>query len=561
MREVRREMNANNNNNDNNDDDARRDLRYAVYWLLILTSLAACAGRIFSLESSLGETPLLSANDRSRWCTIRALVDHGTYVIDEVIFSDLRKKRRDREWYTIDMVRHKGWDGQEHYYSSKPPLLATLLAGPYWLIKTTMGATLKDEPFYVVRLMLVIANVLPLAVYFVLLVRYAERFCQTDWSRLFLVAAGTQATFLTAFAVTLNNHLPAAISVMIALYAAARVWCHGQRNIRHFAVAGLFAAFAAANELPALSFLAGVALVLMLCSPSRTMLAFVPAAALVAVAFFGTNYAAHGTLRPPYAHRADGQLLAVLDEDVTDELDAGAVPAIVREALADEGIDISGRAVIARKTSDTRWVLWDLPGQDRIAIVRDGDTFRLHAWDNWYDYERSYWTAERKTGVDRGEPSRSRYAFHVIAGHYGIFSLTPVWLLSLFGAVHWIGRKQIDRPAAAENARIPDWIAGERGLALAIVLLSAVCLLFYLVRPLQDRNYGGVTNGFRWMFWFIPMWLMLLAPAGDRIADRRSLRLLAYVLFAASVLSANDSPLNPWTHPWIYRYLEYLRWI
>ena len=31
------------------------------------------------------QRPFLSANDRSRWCTIRALVDDGTYAIDQIV--------------------------------------------------------------------------------------------------------------------------------------------------------------------------------------------------------------------------------------------------------------------------------------------------------------------------------------------------------------------------------------------------------------------------------------------------------------------------------------------
>ncbi len=44
--------------------------------------------------------PFLSANDRSRWDTVRALVEHGTYAIDDVI--------REPGWDTIDMVKHPG---------------------------------------------------------------------------------------------------------------------------------------------------------------------------------------------------------------------------------------------------------------------------------------------------------------------------------------------------------------------------------------------------------------------------------------------------------------------
>src|SRR5690348_18145214 len=45
-------------------------------------------------------TPFLSANDRSRWATIRSLGDGGTYVIDDIIFD--AKGNRVRGWHTID---------------------------------------------------------------------------------------------------------------------------------------------------------------------------------------------------------------------------------------------------------------------------------------------------------------------------------------------------------------------------------------------------------------------------------------------------------------------------
>ena len=38
---------------------------------------------------------------------------------------------------------------------------------------------------------------------------------------------------------------------MIAIYAAVRIWFDGERRMRYFVAAGLFAAFTAANELPA----------------------------------------------------------------------------------------------------------------------------------------------------------------------------------------------------------------------------------------------------------------------------------------------------------------------
>ena len=61
--------------------------RWSIYWLLIICSLAVVCARLWQIEGdSHGErVPFLSANDRSRWCTIRSLGDHDTYSIDLVL--------------------------------------------------------------------------------------------------------------------------------------------------------------------------------------------------------------------------------------------------------------------------------------------------------------------------------------------------------------------------------------------------------------------------------------------------------------------------------------------
>lgn len=100
-----------------------------------------------------------------------------------------------------------------------------------------------------------------------------------------------------------------------------------------------------------------------------------------------------------------------------------------------------------------------------------------------------------------------------------------------------------------------------RGLTVAIVGLTLVCLAFYLARPLIDRNYGGVSCGFRWMFWFIPLWLLLALPAADAAAPSRWLRAVCLALLAASVFSSSWSALRPWAHPWLYDYWQRLGWL
>jgi hypothetical protein len=498
-------------------DDPAFHLRQSMYWLLICLSVGVMLGRVMAvdavdrtamakdrlnriageldrrkvqlrqqgldgeaLEKELARIgtqlrreaqlrrPFLSANDRSRWCTVRALVEPdmrvegAPYAIDKVI--------QDPNWDTIDMVKHDG-----HLYSSKPPLMATLMAGIYWIIYHMIGMSLATHPFIVGRIMLVIINVIPLAISFTLLARLAERFGTTDWGRLFVMAAATFGTFLTTFAAAINNHLIAAVCATVVVYAVVPIWIDGQRRIRYFVLAGFFGALMAVEELPALALFAPISLALLCKAPRQTLLTYVPAAMVVAAAFFATNWIAHSSLTIPYMHRGPG--------------------------------------------------------------------------DNWYDYIyqrngkeiESYW--RHPNGIDLGEQSRAVYALHVLVGHHGIFSLTPIWLLTVAGIIIglWSGR----------NPRLRQW-------AVIIGGISLICIAFYLFRPLSQRNYGGMTSGFRWVFWLAPLWLLSMLPAVDLLSKRRWTRVLALALLIISILSASYPTWNPWTNPWIMDYVKYL---
>jgi len=494
--------------------DSRAALRRGVYGLLIALSIGVMVGRIFAVNSVdriaqendlvsravakqvsdakqaertpdaaqieqwqkearakfALQRPFLSANDRSRWDTIRSLVEHGTYAIDDIVAEP--------NWDTIDMVQHVGRDGKPHLYSSKPPLLATLLAGEYWLIYHITGASLGEHPYEIGRFMLITINVIPLWIFFLLLVRLLERWGRSDWGRIYVISAATLGTFLTTFAVVLNNHITAAVTTMIAIYAVIQIWYGGRRELRYFVIAGLFTALTATDELPALSLFALISAALLLKCPRQTLIGYVPAALLVAAAFFGTNYIAHESLRPPYMHRSETN------------------PA-----------------------------------------------------DNWYDFQYthngrvidSYW--KHPVGIDKGQPSMGVYAFHALIGHHGIFSLTPVWLLAIPGL--WLlGRRY-----------------GLRDLALLIGVVTVVCVTFYIcfVRPL-DRNYGGMTSGFRWVFWFAPLWLLAVLPAADWLAESRWRRAIGYILLTLSVISASYPIWNPWTNPWLTNFFLYMGW-
>ena len=79
---------------------------------------------------------------------------------------------------------------------------------------------------------------------------------------------------------------------------------------------------------------------------------------------------------------------------------------------------------------------------------------------------------------------------------------------------------------------------------------------FYLTRT-QSYNYGGFTSGPRWLFWLIPLWLIAIPPAADRLAGSKLGRLLCALLLGhfgpVGVLPGR----NPWRHPWILNLMEF----
>jgi hypothetical protein len=94
-------------------------------------------------------------------------------------------------------------------------------------------------------------------------------------------------------------------------------------------------------------------------------------------------------------------------------------------------------------------------------------------------------------------------------------------------------------------------------MAYVTTLLSVVVLAFYTWNP-KARNYGGSAQGLRWLFWMIPLWLLLLPKGVESGETRNWVRRLAVLALAVSVMSVGYAIRNPWTHPWILDALEHL---
>lgn len=475
--------------------------------------IVIAAAVAIALGVALRQPTFMGANDVSRWCTVWSLLERGSYVIDDcpwLLETQDKIYRAPKGALAVD-----GQPPVKHYYSSKPALLPTLIAGILYPVRQATGAPLDAVvlqpraarwvqhpdpssplkvkgvletpaeavrwPVYVFYLkpIVILLNVVPFAIYLIFFARVLDRAAGNDWAWFFVLTAAAFGTYLLPFNQTLNNHTLAAYSAFFAIYCFLRIWDDGLDRAWRFAAVGFWAAFATTNELPALALFASLGGLLLIHHPRQTLIHFAAGAALPLLAFAAAQYAAFGEFKLAY------------------------------ESFGGEE----------------------------------------------YLYEGSFWKTPLELDAFNDRPeSYPLYLLHMTLGHHGFFSLTPVFLFSLWGAIRliWEGgirscglfRSRPDSPPLAVIA----WIT---------LLVTAVLLAFYTWNP-KARNYGGSTQGLRWLFWIIPLWMLLLirgVRGGDANRFARWLALLALVISAVSVGYAMR---NPWTHPWILDAMEHL---
>lgn len=406
-------------------------------------------------------TPFFYSNDRSRWATVRSLVDEGTYVIGQRTSDGDKGIVFEPDYTTIDKVLSPTTG---EYFSSKPPLFATLVAGEYWLLKRVVGWEITRDRWEVAVTILLTWNVLPFAAYLVVFARILERQATTDFGRLFGFALASGGTFLATFAPTLNNHIPGAFCVLFAVAPLLG----SEPTRRGLVLSGFFAGWAVTFDLPSAALLAGLGGLVMMATGLRTCW-FVIGAVMPIVALLLTNYLAFGFVEPVYS----------------------------------------------RFNSE------------------------------WYRYAGSHWSrigTPQGRGIDFIQEPVGVYAFHVLLGHHGWFSLTPAWIVGLIGLV--------------TQARRSDGWLSTAWLARVTLFVTAVVVAFYLTRT-DSRNYGGNSACARWLIWLTPLWVMAAAAGADRLGQWRWGRWLCGLALGVSAFSATYPSWNPWRPPWLQQLLFY----
>jgi len=246
-------------------------------WLVAIAAGALVFGVMLRTNSN------LCPNDNSRWDTVWSLVEKHTYIIDGC------------PWDTIDKVHRDG-----HDYSSKPPLLPTLAAGQYWLMKRLTKWTIHEQTDRVCRTIMFTWNVIPLIVLIGLTGQLIARYTTSPWWRAYWLVAAAFGTYVTGYSITFNDHSVGAWSAGFALYGAIRVMYADDRRWWVYLLTGVFAAFAVANQLPA-AFFAVVLFAWLLAKRWKGTLLFgLPGALLVVGAFLLTLKLSTGGFIPYY---------------------------------------------------------------------------------------------------------------------------------------------------------------------------------------------------------------------------------------------------------------------
>jgi hypothetical protein len=249
-------------------------------WMTALTALVAAgilSGVLIRFQ------PVSGANDGSRWNTVWSLTHGKGYIIDEAPYA------------TIDKVRREG-----HFYSSKPALMPTCLAGLAWLIERASALAIPHQAHIVIRLILMLVNIVPFVLLVIFYGRLLERL-NIGWAaRLFCLLAAAFGTYLTAYSVTLNNHTQAAWAAFLALYCAIRILYDKKTEGYYFVLCGVFAAWTVANEMVAVLFAVLVLGLLFKTYPRQTLQFFLPAAAVMGAAYLYTTYLSTGGFLPYY---------------------------------------------------------------------------------------------------------------------------------------------------------------------------------------------------------------------------------------------------------------------
>jgi hypothetical protein len=278
----------------------------------------------------------------------------------------------------------------------------------------------------------------------------------------------------------------------------------------------------------------------------KRQLAVIVAMAGASFAYLGVGYATHINNHSTAAALAVcGLYFAVrirLGRDVRawhwplSGLVLGILPAVDLPGLA-----ITGAVFIYLLTHDRKkTLLWFLPGLLPGVVAHFALTYYISG-----SFKPFYFNRELKTfkefyfrkagGIDGLYEPKPTYAFNVLFGHHGLFSMTPLYLFGLWELVRSIKTRRL--------------------LAESLVILASVLafLGFFIMRT---HNYGGWAVGMRHLVPIMPLLLLCFGMWVDRVRLTRLLWALVALAFSVSCFNVQDALDSPFQYSVWHNWLE-----
>jgi MFS family permease len=195
-------------------------------------------------------------NEIARLATVQSIVEHNTIAVDAATYQNIASRVAQTPGPMPALPTQN--------YNRQSPVLAALLAGPYWVMRR-FGLSIDNNLVMVSYLLTLLGVTLPVAMAGGMIYRMGRLFeLRRPW-RMTLAIACIFGSGLVSYATVLNSNAPAAALVIAAcasLFHAA-ITRHQARASGWLMLAGFTAGFAGVIDLGALVFLVLLVLVIL----------------------------------------------------------------------------------------------------------------------------------------------------------------------------------------------------------------------------------------------------------------------------------------------------------
>ena len=493
-----------------NPSDSLEESVNRVEWLLILVAT------VFLLLNTFTHTRI--DNDKSRMASVDSLVNRGTWVIEESRFY----KTDTPAGTIIDKVFIN-----DHFYSSKPPVMPFLMAGEYWILHR-IGLDFdddKDTQFLVWILTFTFTGIpfLLIGVFFKWSSRWFIRDPLMRLVGLFIILFCNE---LLGFAQTVNNHVPAASLFFISMILAIGLV---HRKIEstpiNFFLTGLVAGLLPTVDIPAAFFCVPLWFYLVTAFPRKTLIWFSLGALPPLALHFVLTYIISGQWKPFYLikeyYEWEGSYWGLpMAMDAAGDYENKATN-FFHLFVGRKGLFslyptlLLSAAYIFYVIGLKKWIV------NRAAEILYLSVVPLCAWMAWA-YNRDI----------RWVPEASLFFFM-------LFALAPFVIVELL--------------VKAMNAtKDPD----EPALVLESVSMGILTLIWVLFYTFKQSNYGGSATGYRWFMFFTPS-LQFFGILALKYLKATWVWWLVCALAGVAYYSSWQATVHPWSmnYDWPVRYL------